>query len=417
MPRRSTKTTSIFAWITGMCLLHKGWQVAYTAATTGKSARDRFVKEILPEAERAQKDGAPIQIRKGAGQERIIFDNGSLLQVLAPLGNEFRGQAFDAVVVDEAGEADTLAGGELLAAILPTLATSKYGMLIVTGTAGEYRGGNLLWDSLEAGRAGKAAMVDYSYGDAVDTEQLGDWSYVAPLLEKYHPSVGTLTTLERLELSWSMMDPHMFAREYLGVWGDKGGVGGIFDRAQWDALYLPGELPTPPRRFALAVAATEQSGSIVAAWREDGEARLLVLDGRPGRAWLPTAARDIARRYRIPVVVDPNVLSSSVMPDVVQRLEQLSPPPRVERQGYEDVAAAHERMVEEIRGARIRHYGQESLTSAFLSVRRVQMGGKWKFGRQSEEFDITAAQAAALALRYYDANVRTPMSVLAPIAV
>jgi hypothetical protein len=335
-----------------------------------------------------------------------------MFSIVAPSDKAFRSKKFDIIIVDEAGAADAELVEQLLGAALPTLDTSELGMFILMGTAGEYRAGNLLWDALHDE---DTAVVDHGAGDLIELERMGDWAYVRGMLEQHHPGVGTLTTVERLKRNWSLLGAEKFAREYFNLWGDKGNAHGVFKRDEWDGLYLPGDLPTPPRRFALAVAATEQSGSIVAAWREDGEARLLVLDGRAGRAWLPTAARDLARRYRVPVVVDPR--ASMVMADVAQRLEQLRPAPRVERQDYEAVAAAHERMVEEIRGGRVRHFGQDVLTGAALAVRKVQMGGKWKFGRQSEDFDITAMQAATLALRFYDSTPSVSMAVMSPVAV
>jgi hypothetical protein len=105
------------------------------------------------------------------------------------------------------------------------------------------------------------------------------------------------------------------------------------------------------------------------------------------------------------------------MADVKQRLEQLRPTPRVEVQSYEDVAAAHERIMLEVENATLRHYGQEKLTTAFLRVKRTQMGAKWKFGRINEADDITPAQAAILALRYYDANPRAMREVISAVAV
>jgi hypothetical protein len=319
------------------------------------------------------------------------------------------------VVVDEAGEAGTAEGGELLAAILPTLITSKLGMLVVTGTAGDYREGNLLWDSLTAGREGDAALVDYSMGDAVNLEYLTDWDYVAELLKLYHPSVPDVISLESMKLSWRMMGAQLFAREYLGLWGDLGGAGGVFSADAWANLHIPGALPALPKRFALAVSATEDAASIVAAWREDGEGRLLLLEHRKGRSWVPLIAREIARKYRVPIVVDPK--ASMVMADVKQRLEQIRPAPQIAEQAFEDVAAAHERIVDDVNECRVRHFGQDPLTDAFLKVTRKQMGNRWKYGRMSEDDDITPAQAATLALRYYDSMPRTARGTLQAVAV
>jgi hypothetical protein len=261
-----------------------------------------------------------------------------------------------------------------------------------------------------------AASVDYSLGDEIDMGRLDDWDYTAEMLKKYHPAVGNLITLDHLKLSWRMMDRRLFAREYLGLWGDASGDGGLFSEDQWASLFLTSDLPQPPRRFALGIAASEDNASIVAAWRDEhGEARLLLIDHREGRTWLPTVARDLARRYRVPVVLDPR--ASQVMADVKQRIEQLRPAPRVELQEYEDVAAAHERMVLEVEQGTVRHFGQQPMTDAFLRVKRMQMGARWKFGRIHEGDDITAAQAATLALRYYDANPRAMRETIAAVAV
>jgi hypothetical protein len=285
-------------------------------------------------------------------------------------------------------------------------------MLILMGTAGEFRDGNLLWNALHDE---DAAVVDYSLGDAVELDRLTDWDYVAGVLTRHHPGVGTLTTLAKIKRNWSLLKPDVFAREYLGLWGTRGGSGGIFSDDEWADLFLPGDLPRLPRRFGLAVNATESSASIVAAWREEGEGRLLLLEHRPGRSWVPAVARDISRKYRVPIVVDPH--SSTIMADVKQRLEQLRPQPMTVAPTWEDVAAAHERMVEDVREGRVRHYGQNALTDGFLKVTRSNVGLRWKYGRMSEDDDITAAQAATLALRQFDSMPRAARGTLQAVAV
>jgi hypothetical protein len=390
-----------------------GLRIAFTMATTREAARAKFMADILPIMEDFAELRGDVHLLKGAGYERIEF-NRSVFQVVAPSDKSFRSKEFDIIVIDEAGEAAPEFKDDVLPAALPTMDTSSIGMLILMGTAGHYRAGNLLWDALADP---DASVVNHSSGDDIDVSALADWDYASAMLEQYHVGLRTgLTTLPRLKRNWALLTPDAFAREYLNVWGDAGGAGGLFSKDAWAALWLPGDLPSPPRRFALAIAASEDNGSIVAAWRDEhGEARLLLLEHREGRAWLPSASRDLARRYRVPVVLDPR--ASQVMADVKQRVEQLRPAPRVEVQDYEDVAAAHERMVAEVEAGTVRHYAQQPLTDAFLRVKRMQMGARWKFGRIHEADDITAAQAATLALRYYDANPRAMRETIAAVAV
>ena len=414
MSRRTAKTESVILWLFATMEETPGLRIAFTMATTREAARAKFIADILPIMEEFAEARGDVHLLRGAGYESVEFSNGSFFRVVAPNDKSFRSKEFDIIVIDEAGEAKPEFKDEVMPAALPTMDTSDVAMLILMGTAGAYRRGNLLWDALSDP---DAAVVDHSGGDDIDVEQLSDWEYTAAMLQAYHPGVASgLTTLEKLKRNWSLLKPEKFAREYLGVWGDAGGEGGAFSEDAWHNLFLDEPLPAPPRRFALAVAASDDFGAIVAAWRaDDGEARILLLDHREGRAWLPLAARDLARRYRVPVVCDPR--SSQIMADVKQRLEQLRPAPRVEVQDYEDVSAAHERIVQEVDSATVRHYGQQALTDAFLRVKKVQMGAKWKFGRIADGDDITAAQAATLALRYFDAQPRAVRGALAPVAV
>lgn len=418
MPRRASKTSTILAWMIGMCATVPGIQCAFTMATTGKAARDRFEKELKPPLMHAVESGAPLSLRRADGRERVNFDNGSLLQFLAPSGSEFRSQAFDVVVVDEGGEATPDDGEELMAAILPTLDTSSISMLIIAGTAGEFRTGNLLWDSLERGRNGEAGILEYGAGDEVDMSRLEDWAYVAGLLEQYHPGIGTLTTLAHMERNYKLMKRNLrlFAREYLSVWGHASGDGGLFDANTWASGQLNEALPSPPSRFSLCLHSDSKGRwAIVAAWREDDTARLLLVDRGEAIAGAAPRARELARKYRVPIIVDPR--SSQVMADVKQRLEALRPAPRIEVQTYEDVAAAIERITDDVNRGIVQHWGQEAMTTAFLRVKKVQMGARWKFGGITDEDETAPAVAAALALRHFDANPRRVSSVPATVAV
>lgn len=412
MSRRSAKTESVLLWTFAMMDAHDGLRVAFTMATTREAARAKFLADVLPVMEDLAEQSDRVHLLKGAGYERVDI-GASFFQVLAPTDKAFRSKEFDIIIIDESGEADESIKDDFLPAALPTLDTSDYGMTILMGTAGDFQEGNLLYDALHDP---DASVVDYSGGDDIDVPRLADWEYAKEMLEKYHPGIQSgLTTLAKIKPKWSLFKPEKFAKEYLGVWGKAKGAGGVFDQAQWDALAILSELPEPPRRFALAVAATEQSASIVAAWRENGEGRVVLLQHFEGRARLPIAARDLARKYRQPIILDSR--ASQVMMDVKQSLEQLRPAARVEDQSYEDVGAAHERIVLDVEKGTVRHFAQPKMTTAFLSVRRVQMGGKWKFGRESDDVDITAAQAATLALRYFDSRPVTSRGTLAAVAV
>jgi hypothetical protein len=414
MSRRSAKTESVILWTVGMMSLMPNLKVAFTMATTREAARAKFLADVYPIMEELAEADPDVHLLKGAGYERLTLPNGSHFAVLAPNDKAFRSKEFDIVIVDESGHADPSVPDELLPALLPTLDTSELGMLIVMGTAGEYRDGNLLWDTLHDP---DAEVVDYSAEDgAIDIERLADWDYARQMLEAYHPGVGTLTTVDRLKRNWTLLKPERFAREYLSVWGRAGGDGGLFDAALLADAALEGDLPAPPQRFALAMHCDSQGRwALVAAWREDDEGRVLLLDFGERMPLGCQRARDIARKYRVPIALD--VRANQTMMDAKQRLEQQRPAPRLELQTFEDVGAAFERFTDDMIGGRIGHWNQGRMVDALSGVKRVQMGNRWKFAPIADEARIPEATAAAIALRSFDAKPRSRQGVLAPVAV
>jgi hypothetical protein len=147
MSRRTAKTESVLLWLFATMDAIPGLRIAFTMATTREAARAKFMADILPIMEDFAELRGDVHLLKGAGYERIEF-NRSVFQVVAPSDKSFRSKEFDIIVIDEAGEAAPEFKDEVLPAALPTMDTSSIGMLILMGTAGHYRAGNLLWDAL-----------------------------------------------------------------------------------------------------------------------------------------------------------------------------------------------------------------------------------------------------------------------------
>jgi hypothetical protein len=421
MPRRSTKSTSLIAWMIGRCLTRDDYLCAYIYATTAKKARTRFLQDIAPMLERnRQRIPIGFKIARNAGIERVTFENGSIFAIIAPRGDDLRSDAWDLIVIDEAGEADPAKGEDMLSAALPTMDTRPDAQLVVAGTAGRYRRGNILWDQLEDGRAGLAGILEYSAPDTLTADDTDDWPTMAAILEACHPGVASgLTTLDVLQERWRKMKRSLFLGEYCSIFGDIGGGGGIIPPAKWKLAGIPFvfSYPDPPERFGLALSVTPNltAGAIVAAWREsDGTGRLLLLDHHEGIRWMPARAAELARRYRLPITHD-NFGSVMV---VVEEIMQLQPRPRLDPQTTRGTTTAAGKLVEQIESGLVMHYEQEELTAAALLARKRTIGPKaWAFGRQDVEDDIAAIEAASLALRAYDEQpARTKVSILRPTA-
>lgn len=424
LPRRSSKTTTILAIVLGRCMLRANYLVGYTMCTTGQKARDRFLKDIVPMLLRAYPDDdtRPFQIRKAAGSERIVFDNGSIFQVLTPTGEAFRSDAFDCVVLDEAGEAKAGegigSGADLLAGVLPTLDTRRSAQVIVAGTAGEFRDGNLLWDALQDGRekVPRTGIVEYSApADLVD-EDIATWELVEPIVRAAHPGIGTLTDLDTIAFNYRKFSGKLrtkFLREYLSVFDDLGGSQGIISPPAWTdcAASLPPGLDWPelPKTWVMGIAADrdQQAAAIVGSWRdEQGRAHTVLIDQRDGVAWLAPRVRELADKYKVKVAHDNfGVVLSEVLP-----LKQ-SIPLRLAPQTTENIKTAAALFVKEVHMRNLSHYGQDKLTASVLSARKRVITTGWGFGKAPGSDDlICAIEAASMSLRYFDTlKARKPL--------
>ena len=412
LPRRSAKTTSLFALALGRCAMRDEYLVGYTTCTTGQKARDRFIKDIAMVLKRLWPDEKTrgFRVLEGKGGERVVFDNGSIFQVGPPLGDTFRSDAYDLVIVDEAGEADPEMGEDLLGAILPTFDTRPDAQLIVAGTAPEYRVGNILWNTLEFGRDGdaKTGILEYAAPDSTTEEDLKDWAIVEQLALAAHPGIGTLTTLETIEDRWKKLTREQFAREYLSIAGNTSATSGIVNFEKFTAGALKGPKPAaPPARFVIGIAVHpfQTSSAIVAVWREKGKARVLVLDHQAGVQWLVPRTLDIARRTRAVVVHD---TTGPVMVEA-EALARARPRIKMAPQSFTNIKTAAALIVKEIEIGNVQHWNQTVLTEAArLATKRSVGKNAWALGRKNDEDDIVALEAASHALRVYDETEKRP---------
>lgn len=410
-PRRSAKTTSLFAIALGRCKNRSGYLVAYTTCTTGQKARDRFIKDVAMPLERRYPDkktrGFTINI--GRGSERVVFDNGSIFQINTPVGAAFRSDAYDLIILDEGGEASPEMGEDLMGAILPTFDTRPEAQLVVAGTAAKYRKGNVLWDTLEEGRQGLSGILEYAAPDSTTDEELDDWETVRSLVLAAHPGVGTLTTIEVVEKRYRKLKRGQFAEEYLSIFGTAGSTSGLMNAERWEAGALATDPATvkPPADFTLVMAVhpNQISGCLVAVWRVKGKARIAVLEHREKVDWLEKRAAEIARKYKRAIVHD----TQGPITAHAQQIQRMVPRIKTLPQSYANVKTAAALIVKENEAGMVEHYNQDSLNEAVRLARKRRTGeNQWALGRPNDEDDIIDLEAAAMGLRVYDDTIVRP---------
>lgn len=401
LPRRSSKSTTLIAIALGRAEAREDYRVGILTMTTGKAGRSRFLKDVVPSIERS---GIDCKVVRAAGQERVEFPSGGMVAWLSSM-EDLRGEAFDLIILDEAGEPEPQKVEDTLAAALPTLDTRPDAQIVAAGTAGRYRVGNLLWDFLEIGRKGKGGVVEYALPDSLQDEDLETWEQVEPLIIAAHPGINTLTTLDVVRSNFETLPREVFLREYGGLFGTDSGASALFDPLKWGRAGKGGALPKMPERVALAFAAhpDQLSVSIVAAFRTaEGKAVPLLLDRVSGIDKAPALLLKWHRKLQVPIVYD---AGNQVNLLIVETLNRSQPRPKLHPYIFIDVKKAASNVVDLVDTEKVEHYQQAELDEAIkLTVKRKSGDRAWLLGRDPKRLDddITPAEGWALAQLYFD---------------
>lgn len=410
LPRRSSKSTSLIAVALGRAEAREDYRVGILTMTTGKAGRSRFTKDVVPPLEYLYPDKGtrPMRIIKSAAGERIVFASGGFVQWLSTI-EDVRGEAFDLIIFDEAGEAEPAKVIDALSAAVPATNTRPGAQLVAAGTAGRYRKGNLLYDWLEDAKVGRAGILAYQMPDLTVEEDVDTWEKIRPAILDMHPGIGTLTTEEQVRDSYETLPLTDFLREYGGIFGAVGGTGALIDPEWWDKARVTGEVPSVPENAAVAFAVhpSQSFASLVAAWRdENGVAYVGVIRHQPYSQWVADAVYQRSRVKRFPIAYDTGSGPAKVE---AEKLERAKPRPELHPQSMRDIITAAALLVDELRHGRLRHFDQPDLNNAarIAVKRRIGREGGWGMGRVLSDDQITTLEAAAMALRVYDNTSKT----------
>ncbi|MEF3405794.1 hypothetical protein [Agromyces sp. CCNWLW203] len=433
LPRRSSKTTTLWCVLLGRCWLDEAHMAGYSMLTTQKKTAERYRLDVYGPITRKwpDKDDRPVKLYKGNGTERVEFDNGSVLAILSPDGDAFRSGAYETLVADEGGASSPEMGAEIKAAVLPAFDTTD-GQFIVAGTAAKYRESNVLWDLVNDEKAG---VIRFTVADTIDPEELEAWepdedhprAHVRELVEGMHPGIHSgLTTLEKIEENWNGLDREQFFEEYLGLFGSEGSNTGLIPPAHWERSTLPGDPPPPPKRFTMAIAIHPDGlwASIGAAWHydetdDDLVAAAMLLDGQVpdrkprigiGLLWhqhgvqgFATKALTLARKYKTPIIYDQLSQAAGVE---VETLTRAAPRPDLTPAATSDVRRGATKVLKLLdpKDDTLRHWRSPQLDQAVtIAVKRaIGTAGGFGFGRPKGDFgaDITPIEATSLALQF-----------------
>lgn len=437
MPRRSSKTTTIWCILNGRCYMRPMHQAGYTMLTLAKKADKRFELDVRDPISRKWRDVRRrwdehgVKLKDGKGGKGIQFANGSNLDILAPKGDEVRSGAYDTLVLDESGEAEPDEWADIVSSVIPSFDTRPGAQIILAGTSGRYRTGSYFWKVLHDPDAGR---LRYGVPDDIDPATLDEWATVGPLIEKLHPGLDGLTTSARIQGAFEDLGWQLFALEYLGHFGDEGGNATAISNRAWSSTRQAGPVPEGISSGAIALAVHPKAlyASVVVAWHITGPADLAEaawdLDGitadRPrvgikllhhqrGVQGIERTLILASRALGAPIVYDKGTSASVAV--IERMLERSRPRPRVEERQLEQVKIAHAQLVAGLDHGDIWHWPQKQLDIAAEIGVVVTMGRGYLIrAPKGDGNDITPIEAAALA---YDALPERPVAPLTPTSI
>lgn len=408
IPRRSSKTTSVWAILLGRAATIPDFRAIYTAQD-GTRAGQQFRAFMRLLQQRGHEDSGLVKLSWSNGRETIEFpDTAARIWVVAPRSGNYRGESGDLLVFDEAGELDLAKSADILEGVLPLMDTRPQGQIVFAGTPAKQRAG-LFWDQLEEAREDPAAhgIVDYSIRDEVDpwTEE-GELDQ-AVLLATHPGLTSGLTTLPKMLKRAKQMDRGSFEREYLCRFPYSADTRAI-SAEDWEALERA-QVAVRPERFAVAFdcAPDGSRASVVAAWRdEDGVPFAEVIDHRAGTKWVAQTLASL-RNTATQIVYDGIGANALPAEQVALRRDGT----RAVALKYSDVLAAAALLNTEITAHRLRVPEDPVLDDAAAAATWRQTERGRLFGRSTSLADVTALVAASMALLAYDRRPSAPAYV------
>lgn len=434
MPRRSSKTTTLWCIGIGRCYMRPMHMFGYTMLTLAKKAEERFnidVRDPILRKWRVKSYGlnGPVKVEDGKGGKGLSFPNGSKLSVIAPKGDDIRSGAYDTMVMDEGGEPEPEDWDDIVGAVIPAFDTREGSQLIYAGTGGKYRTGSHFWKTLHDGKAGR---IRYGVPDDQNPTELDSWEAGAgALIEKLHPGLDGLTTLDIIRDNFPDLGAERFALEYLNHFGDEHGNSTLLSVAAWSKGQQPGDAPEGISDATLAVAIHPYGhwASIAVAWHVTGATDLASaaweLDGatmsephvgvklvhhQRGVEGIERALLSISRTLRTPIIYDHG--TSQTRAAVERLLSRAVPKPEVMPYQLGDAKVAAAQLVTGLESGAVWHWKQGPLDKAASIAVRQSMGQGFliRGTKGDETADVTPLEAIALALNELPDRPTTPLA-------
>lgn len=394
LPRQVGKTTMMRPRTLHRLLRSPNTQV-YMTAQLGKYSADRW-EDLVSDFETSELIGPFADIKRGKGDQRCTFPNGSFVAPFAPHRDSLHSTTPAEVDVDEAWAFSAEKGEDLMKAIRPAQITRRDRQLWIISAAGD--ADSEWWDQLvKVGRASvddpnsKMAYFEWSMEEGADPYDPDSWDF--------HPGLNGLITKEDLaeEAKPDNNTLPAFLRGYMNISTKQRGTT-VVDLATWDDLANADQ--SAPRRedvaYAYDVAVDRSSASVWTAWRDgDGVLQLHVETSKDGAAWLVEHV-DALLRAGLTVAADDGGPARGVTKELQRRGHH------VETLNGRDLTTAWANFKGAVEDRALRHDGSAALRAALEVAVERNAGDMLAPSRRHSLGPIDPAMAATVAAWFAD---------------
>ncbi len=390
VPRQSGKSTLILPVMVHRAVGFPDRQKITYTAQTRNDARKKWIEEYLYRLQRSPFK-SKFQTRLANGGESILWDNGSMQDLLATRRDSGHGFTLDLGVVDEAF---ALYDDRVEQAMKPAMVTRLMAQMWITSTAGDEQSTwlrskiELGREAVEADSGGGVAFFEWSAPDDADPDDEATWRGCMPAL-------GSRVSVDTIRSERQSLPDSVFRRAYLNQW-PVARHESVFAESDWVKCEDKKSALVGTVGFAVDMTPDRSSAAIGvfglnAAGRSHGE----VVDKRDGTAWVTDRLVELASRWSASVGIDPVGPASSLIEPLRQRGVD------VIVIGLREHAQAAGFLFDAVRNGEFVHIGQPLLTESALSARQRQVGDVWLWARGKGGVDVSPLVSVTLASRVF----------------